>query len=397
MASFRKRGKVWYFKFVDGNRCPSERKGCPDRRVTEEMARAAESEAAKVRAGLVDPGVKKRLDAGRRPITEHLDDFQAHLIAKGNTAKHADLFVGRARRVAALVAGGRLDEFELPRSSTRAERTRAESLLRKLVASARLTDLTPTAVQAALAALRTAGRSLATCNHHRAAVRGFTRWAWRDGRIFDDALAGVTGYNAKEDRRHDRRTVGLDKLRRLIEVAEKGPTYRRMTGPARALCYRLAVAIGLRFSEIGSIVPGSLDFEATPATVTIKAGYTKNGEPATLTLPADVAADLRAWVTGLSADSAVFPLPTRGADMLKIDLDAAGISYRDPGGLVFDFHSLRCQTATLADQAGVSPQVVQRMMRHSTLELTGRYTRPRSHDLDSATSSLPQGRRTLKC
>ena len=56
---------------------------------------------------------------------------------------------------------------------------------------------------------------------------------------------------------------------------------------------------------------------------------------------------------------------------------------------MFDFHALRCQCATLADQAGASPQVVRRLMRHSTLELTGRYTRPRVAELDSAVLALP--------
>ncbi len=45
--------------------------------------------------------------------------------------------------------------------------------------------------------------------------------------------------------------------------------------------------------------------------------------------------------------------------------------------------------ATLADAAGVSPRVVQRMMRHSNLELTGRYTRPRRHDIEGAVADLP--------
>ena len=75
--------------------------------------------------------------------------------------------------------------------------------------------------------------------------------------------------------------------------------------------------------------------------------------------------------------------------MLRVDLAAAGIPYRDAAGLVFDFHSLRCETATLADQAGVSPRVVQKMMRHSTLELTGRYTRPRAVDIEAAAGMLP--------
>ena len=74
--------------------------------------------------------------------------------------------------------------------------------------------------------------------------------------------------------------------------------------------------------------------------------------------------------------------------MLRVDLKAAGIPYETASGF-FDFHSLRCETATLADAAGVSPRVVQRLMRHSTLELTGRYTRPRAVDIDAAASMLP--------
>ena len=57
--------------------------------------------------------------------------------------------------------------------------------------------------------------------------------------------------------------------------------------------------------------------------------------------------------------------------MLKKDLARCRYPYR-AAGLVFDFHSLRCECATLADQAGSSPRVVQALMRDSTLELTGR-------------------------
>ncbi len=101
------------------------------------------------------------------------------------------------------------------------------------------------------------------------------------------------------------------------------------------------------------------------------------------------AADLAGFVAAIPPGSAVFPLPDKGAAMLRRDLAAAGIPYRDDAGQVFDFHSLRCQCATLADAAGVSARVVQRMTRHSTLELTGRYTRPRVADLDAAADALP--------
>jgi len=106
-------------------------------------------------------------------------------------------------------------------------------------------------------------------------------------------------------------------------------------------------------------------------------------------LPTDLVDDLRRYVESLADDAPLFPLPKKGADMLQVDLAAAGIPYVDASGLYFDFHSLRCQMASNADAAGVSPRVVQRLMRHSTLELTDRYTKRRQGDIRAAASILP--------
>jgi hypothetical protein len=46
MASFRKRGANWFFTFTGPDGARVERKGCSDRRVTEDLARAAELKAA---------------------------------------------------------------------------------------------------------------------------------------------------------------------------------------------------------------------------------------------------------------------------------------------------------------------------------------------------------------
>jgi integrase len=167
----------------------------------------------------------------------------------------------------------------------------------------------------------------------------------------------VTGFNATEDPRRDRRTIALNEVRRLIDTAEHGPEVMGMSGPARSLCYRMAVGTGLRYEEIASVTPESFDWKAS--SVTVAAAYTKNGQTATLPLSDDVAADLAAYVAALSPRTPIFPLPSgKGAKMLRRDLKAAGIPYRDASDLVFDFHSLRCEMATLADAAGVSPRVV---------------------------------------
>lgn len=75
--------------------------------------------------------------------------------------------------------------------------------------------------------------------------------------------------------------------------------------------------------------------------------------------------------------------------MLRVDLKAAGIPYRDSASLLYDFHALRCQMSTLLDASGVSPRTVQRLMRHSSPALTDRCTRLRVVDLESTVRTLP--------
>jgi len=77
----------------------------------------------------------------------------------------------------------------------------------------------------------------------------------------------------------------VEDLRKLINAAHAGPTYRGMTGPERALCYRLAVNTGLRFSEIASTTTRSFVLDSANPEVTVAAAYTKNGDPAKLLDP----------------------------------------------------------------------------------------------------------------
>ena len=383
-----KRGNIWYFRFTDADGKRVMRKGCSDRRETERMAAAAEIEAAKIKSGLADPRDYGYRDHESRPLSEHFSVYAEHLQSKGATPKHVELSTGRARRIVAIILGAKLADIDPPKDVMRSEIAAYEATLAEWVASARLSDLTAERIQKALVTLRGEGRSLGTLNHYRTAIRAFSKWCHDTHRVREDALRGVKGFNAKEDRRHDRRTISLDELQRLIAVAERGPVVLGVAGPVRALCYRLAVATGLRYSEIASIKPESFDWKAS--SVTVAAAYTKNGENAKMPLLDDLASDLAEYVAKMPEGTSVFPLPTdKGAEMLQADLAVAGIEYQDASGLFFDFHSLRCQTATLADAAGVSPRVVQKLMRHSTLELTGRYTRPRTVDIESAASMIP--------
>src|SRR5262249_39276560 len=148
------------------------------------------------------------------------------------------------------------------------------------IAPARLSDLTTERVQNALNRLREEGRSLTTCNHHAGACISFARWCYDTHRTKEYSLRGIVRFNAREDPRHERRTISIEDLRLLIETAERGPSVLGMSGPERALCYRLAVATGLRYSEIRSIAPESFNWKAP--SVTVVAACTKNGQTAEL-------------------------------------------------------------------------------------------------------------------
>src|SRR4051794_13052815 len=105
MASIRQRKNCrdWYYRYIDENGKQRERKGCPDRRETERLAAAAESQVTRIKAGLVDPKDVAYSQHEARPLQDHLADWQAYLLDTGKTQQHANLSYNRARRLIELV------------------------------------------------------------------------------------------------------------------------------------------------------------------------------------------------------------------------------------------------------------------------------------------------------
>src|SRR4029450_585212 len=82
----------------------------------------------------------------------------------------------------------------------------------------------------------------------------------------------------------------------------------------------------------------------------------------------------------------------RGAEMLRIDLEAAGIPYvvEGPDGPLYaDFHALRHTYLTLGGRAGIDLRTLQELAGHSTPMLTARYSHRRLYDLAGAIEKLP--------
>jgi integrase len=355
------RGRTWYYRLTlaDGRRVM--RKGCSDKRETERMRDAAEIEQAKIRAGLVDPKELACRDHEARPIHEHLTDWHAYLSAKGSTRQHALLSRNRAYRV-----------IELARVS-------------------RISDLAPSKVQAALRAIRDEGISLQSLHHYKRAIKGFSRWLWKDGRASSDDLVHLTSPNPDADRRHERRALTGEELIRLIQAAEAGPVVYTVTGPDRAALYRVALGTGFRANELRSLTPESFDLGSAPPTVTVKAAYSKRRRDDVQPIRPDLADSLRPWIAQKAPGRLLWGhLTKHTADMLRHDLEAAGIAYRDADGRVADFHALRHSYISMLARRTAPVKVVQTLARHSTPSLTlGIYSHIGVYDQTAALDALP--------
>ena len=207
--------------------------------------------------------------------------------------------------------------------------------------------------------------------------------------------------NAEGDVRVRRRPLEEAELRALLAAASaSAAVFRGLTGRDRAALYSVAMTTGFRVAELASLTPSSFDLAAEPATATVEAAYSKNRRSSVQPLPADVALALRDYLDGRAAAAPVWPGGWAGdaADMLRLDLDAAGVAFRDAEGRVADFHALRHSFITLLQRSGVHPKLAQELARHSDIRLTMNvYTHARLHDLagavDGLPSLLPAGRR----
>ena len=242
----------------------------------------------------------------------------------------------------------------------------------------------------ALAVLRADGLGAETINHHVRAVKAFSRWLWKDGRAREHHLAHLATANPEADRRRRRRALTPEEAARLVQAAERGPMAKGMTGPNRARCYRLALGTGFRASELASLTPERFDLAANPPTATVPAGYTKNGREAIQPLSAALAARLAPWLGHPSRLAVpIFNMPDRTAEMIRVDLKAAGIEYETPSGFA-DFQSLRGVYISNLVSSGASVKTCQVLARHSTPSLTiGLYAKASLHDIKGAVAGLP--------
>ncbi len=369
--------KCWYFNLRTANGIVRRVKGFTDLKATEQLAAEMERKQARKRAGITDPSEEHLL----RPLGDHLKDYAAAMQAKGNVDAHNRATIGKvsavfagcgfhawvdldAGKVSAWLAEKRRPGKLVPLppgdrfSSSETAKILGVSVeaVRRFVARHRLPTegngpnrRLPRSTVQSLIEQTAKGMGPQTVNHYVRAVRGFTRWMVKTRRMGADPLETLALVNANVDVRRTRRELSADELRQLFEASRKSERiFRGLSGVDRFTLYLTAAGTGFRASALANLTPSDFDLNPSSPCVTLAARFAKNRKTKIQPIPADVAGVLREYLVGKAANAPVWcgtwASGGAGAEMLRIDLEAAGIAYAvdGPDGPEYaDFHSLR--------------------------------------------------------
>ena len=325
-----------------------------------------------IKTGLLKIGLlDSRRVASAKTLKQHVDDYRAALLAKGNTPGHADLVTQRCRKMFDRCGFTFWSDID------------AASVQQALVTMQENTKLPDGTLRR--------GISNQTFNFYLMAVKSFARWMIRERRATENPVAHLDGLNVRLDRRHDRRALTPDESRALLDAAANGPERAGMSGESRSLLYRTALETGLRRGELMSLTVAS--FNLFDCTVTVAAAYSKHRREDVLPLRPDTVELLKAYLATKLPAANAFGVPKSDDDLseaFRADCSAAEITYRDTAGKVADFHCLRHTFINSLTSAGVSPKVAQSLARHSTISLTmDRYSHTFTGDMTDALNVLP--------
>jgi len=321
-----------------------------------ELQKWLEQIPSRIRDELIGFGlVDAERSAATKTLTGFLADFEKSMAAKNNTPKYINESV---TMVKAVFKGCKFDYW---------------------------TDILPIKVENYLKGLRDEGISFRRSNSYLTAIKSFCNWMVKSLYASETPLRHLTKLDVKQDLRIIRRAATPDEMRRLLEATRQEPERFNMTGYERSLIYKLAVETGLRKNEIRTLKVSSFDFDEM--IITVETCYSKHRRKDVLPLRAALAAELKSYIANKLPSAKAFSLTNNTSYMIKADLKAARIPYKDADGLVFDFHALRHTFIT--NLRNVPTSVRQSLARHRSSAMTDHYTHVNLHDERAALDSLP--------
>lgn len=413
--------KKWYGLFKNANGKWDRKPLHADKSAAMRMLTLLDDQARADRTGMAAPAEKH----AKRTITEHLDDYAAVMIAKGDTEYH----VKRTKaRIAAVLDGcsfvfladadstavskwltdqrrghTHVDVPEQKHFTPSAAATllgvtmhRVAEVVKRhglpAVGQGRARRLPRETVQE-VGRLMAKGIGPTTQNHYVVALRGFFAWMTTEQRIGFNPFTTLEKVNQDVDVRHARREITSDELGRLFAAtAASARTFRGLTGEQRHTLYLAAVTSGFRLNALAKTVVKNFDFPGQ--TLTLAARVNKSRKLKVQPLPAVAVELIAVYVKKNKITGLLWPgkWNDRAADMLRLDLEEAGIQpvveRRDGTPLHADFHAIR--HTYISQVARTSPlQIAQSLAGHSTPVQTMKYVHVTDQELADAAQKIP--------
>ena len=209
-----------------------------------------------------------------------------------------------------------------------------------------------------------------TKNHHLRAVKSFCKFLHDTDRIPSDPTRRLKPVNAEE--KAVRRRVFTDaEFERLLASLPQSKSRHHLGPDERRIIFLIARWTGLRAAEVACLRPMSFKFDGTTPVAVIPVTISKRRKEDRQPIPSFLVPELREFIAGKSENDRLFPGKwfRRAAEMLRPDLEAAGIPYETHAGQA-DFHALRHTYISNLASKGVKPKALQTLARHSTITLT---------------------------
>ena len=292
--------------------------GCRDAGAAANVAAELKKTTELVRSGVVSSSEADSAKAGLLPMADHIQAYRGHLVAKDASPRHISMVTRRLERLS--------DECKFKR----------------------LSDMTANSLGKWLTLQAEQGMGASTRNGYRVNAVSFANWCKRTNRIRKNPFDNVPLAQVKNDRRHERRSLTLDEIGRILTAARLRPlaeygrpkekticladtgkrsnwTYAPLTweglqaansearkrlkenpsfvytlelrGKQRGLIYSVLLTTGLRKSELASIRISDLELEGPRPSLYLRAENEKARRGAVIPLRADVVAALEEWLS----------------------------------------------------------------------------------------------------
>ncbi len=405
-------GRVYYARWrgADG-RTHMASTGCRDKGMAETWLSRRTDEAERVISGVITQGEADTATRAAGALSAAVDAFASDMTARGRTAGHIDVTKSVVKRCADACGWRQLRDMD---------GIQAGAWLRGL-----LDD----------------GRAARTYNKHLVALKSFGTWCVKQRLVLVNPFQSLSRLSEKADRRYERRALTTDEVSALIEAARVRPIVEaekcykgseipdserarlEWKGWNRALAYRLMSVSGLRWNECRTLSISDIHMEADTPYINIRAGREKALRGAQIPLHGAIVDEMVSFITarkqslagdsgasivvfpGVVADSPMFgDLPIKISRQFKGDCRAAryktvdesgqevisDVKTKDAFGRVADVHCLRYYFGTELARRGTPLHIVQKLMRHSTPDLTSNvYVHATLTDLSGAVDLLP--------